>query len=161
MKNKKEPGMTEAKDTKLVRTYLEQAWRLDDEIKSKIEQLDVLNALAAHTTSALSGMPHAAGHEGSKLEDTIVKIVGLQEEINADVDRLVDLKREIGRLIAQVENRDQRLILELRYLCRKPWDEITVRMNLSERWTFLLHDRALKKMQEIISKTQEKAVECR
>ena len=63
-----------------MRTYLEQAWRLDDEIKSKIEQLDVLNALAAHTTSALSGMPHAAGHEGSKLEDIIVKIVDLQEK---------------------------------------------------------------------------------
>ncbi len=91
-------------------------------------------------------------------EDVIKK--ASQEEINTEIDRLVDLKREIGQKIALLENRDQRLILELRYFCRKPWDEIMVRMNLSERWIFLLHDRALKKMQENISKTQEKTVEC-
>ena len=72
----------------------------------------------------------------------------------------MDLKSGITRLIALVEEKDQSLILELRYLCRKPWDEIMVRMNLSERWIFLLHDRALKKMQDNISKTQEKTVEC-
>ena len=123
--------------------FLEQAWRLDEEIKCKVEQLDVLNALATHTTSTLSGMPHTSGHEGSKLEDTIVKIVDLQEEINADIDRLVDLKKKIGQLIDTIENRDLRLILELRYLCQKRWDEIKVRMNISENQVFILHRQAL------------------
>ena len=136
--------------------FLEQSWRLNEEIDCKIEQLAVLNALAGKTTGTLSGMPHAPGHEGSKLEDIIVKIVDLQEEINADIDRLVDLKKEMMRMIALVEDKDQRLILELRYLCWKPWDEIMVRMNFSERWIFLLHDRALKKSRIIFQKRRKR-----
>ena len=128
---------------------MEQSWRLNEEIDCKIEQLDVLNALAGKTTGTLSGMPHAAGHEGSKLEDTILKIVALQEEINADIDRLVDLKKEMMQMIALVEDKDQRLILELRYLCRKRWDEIKVRMNLSENTIFILHRKALHYLENI------------
>ena len=132
-----------------MKDFLEQSWRLNEEIDCKIEQLDVLNALAGKTTSTLAGMPHAPGHGGSKLEDIIVKIVDLQEEINAEIDRLVDLKKEIGRMIALVEDKDQRLILELRYLCRKRWDEIKVRMNLSENTIFILHRKALHYLEKI------------
>ena len=134
--------------------FLEQSWRLNEEIDCKIEQLDVLNALAGKTTSTLSGMPHAPGHEGSKLEDIIVKIVDLQEEINADIDRLVDLKKEMMRMIALVEDKDQRLILELRYLCWKPWDEIEVRMNLSKSGVYYLKINALKSFEKIFLKNE-------
>ena len=134
--------------------YFEQAYRLKEEIDCKIAQLAVLNALSTKTTSALSGMPHAAGHEGSKLEDTIVKIVDLQEEINADIDRLVDLKGGIGQMIALVEDKDQRLILELRYLCWKPWDEIEVRMNLSKSGVYYLKINALKSFEKIFLKNE-------
>ena len=126
--------------------YFEQGYRLNEEIACKIEQLDVLNALAGKTTSTLSGMPHAAGHEGSKLEDTILKIVDLQEEINADIDRLVDLKKEMMRMIALVEDKDQRLILELRYLCMATWPEIAAKLNYSSRRVQQIHDDALKKI---------------
>ena len=130
--------------------YFEQAYRLNEEIDCKIAQLAVLNALATKTTSALSGMPHAAGQEGSKLEDTIVKIVDLQEEINAEIDRLVDLKGGIGQMIALVEDKDQRLILELRYLCMATWSEIAAKCNLSERHTKRIHSMALKALDEKI-----------
>jgi DNA-directed RNA polymerase specialized sigma subunit len=129
--------------------YREQSWSLDDEIKCKIEQLDVLNTLAKKTTTTLSGMPHAAGHEGSKLEDIIVKIVGLQEEINADIDRLVDLKKEIGQKIALIANPDLRLLLEERYLCKRTWSKISAEMNVANSHVYRLHGAALKAFEEI------------
>ena len=67
---------------------------------------------------------------------------------------LVDLKKEIGRLIAQVEDKDQRLILELRYLCWKPWDEIEVRMSLSKSGVYYLKINALKSFEKIFLKNE-------
>ena len=140
----KEPSVSRSS----AKDFLEQSWRLNEEIDCKIEQLDVLNALAGKTTSTLAGMPHAPGHGGSKLEDIIVKIVDLQEEINADIDRLVDLKKEMMRMIALVEDKDQRRILERRYLCHEEWPTIAVKCNLSERHTKRIHYLALKALDE-------------
>jgi DNA-directed RNA polymerase specialized sigma subunit len=80
------------------------------------------------------------------MEDTIVKIVDLENEINRDIDRLVDLKAEARRLIGQVKEPDQQLVLELRYLCYKPWSEIMVELGCSEPTVYRLHGEALKKI---------------
>lgn len=44
-------------------------------------------------------MPKNPNRKTSILEDTIIKIIVLQEEINRDIDKLVDLEAEIMRTI--------------------------------------------------------------
>lgn len=124
--------------------YLSQAYRLDKRIDSKIEQLKSLNLLATKCTSTLSDMPKSQSISNSRLEDTVVKIVDLQEEINRDIDSLVDLKRDIVRTIKSVQNPEYQIILELRYLCFKTWEEITVQMNCSIDNVFKIRKNALK-----------------
>lgn len=124
--------------------YLSQAYRLDKRIDSKIEQLKSLNLLATKCTSTLSDMPKSQSAGNSRLEDTVVKIVDLQEEINRDIDSLVDLKRDIVRTIKSVQNPEYQIILELRYLCFKTWEEIAVQMNCSIDNVFKIRKNALK-----------------
>ena len=124
--------------------YLSQAYRLDKRIDSKIEQLKSLNLLATKCTSTLSDMPKSQSISNSRLEDTVVKIVDLQEEINRDIDSLVDLKRDIVRTIKSVQNPEYQIILELRYLCFKTWEEIAVQMNCSIDNVFKIRKNALK-----------------
>ena len=124
--------------------YLSQAYRLDKRIDSKIEQLKSLNLLATKCTSTLSDMPKSQSISNSRLEDTVVKIVDLQEEINRDIDRLVDLKRDIVKTIKSVQNPEYQIILELRYLCFKTWEEIAVQMNCSIDNVFKIRKNALK-----------------
>ncbi|WP_294386778.1 DUF1492 domain-containing protein [uncultured Ruminococcus sp.] len=124
--------------------YLSQAYRLDKRIDSKIEQLKSLNLLATKCTSTLSDMPKSQSAGNSRLEDTVVKIVDLQEEINKDIDSLVDLKRDIVRTIKSVQNPEYQIILELRYLCFKTWEEIAVQMNCSIDNVFKIRKNALK-----------------
>ena len=124
--------------------YLSQAYRLDKRIDSKIEQLKSLNLLATKCTSTLSDMPKSQSISNSRLEDTVVKIVDLQEEINRDIDSLVDLKRDIVRTIKSVQNPEYQIILELRYLCFKTWEEIAVQMNCSIDNVFKKRKNALK-----------------
>ena len=123
--------------------YLSQAYRLDKRIDSKIEQLKSLNLLATKCTSTLSDMPKSQSISNSRLEDTVVKIVDLQEEINRDIDSLVDLKRDIVRTIKSVQNPEYQIILELRYLCFKTWEEIAVQMNCSIENVFKIRKSAL------------------
>jgi len=72
-----------------------------------------------------------------------VKIVDLENEINADIDQLVDLKREMVGIIKAVENPEHQTLLELRYLCFKTWEQIAVMMSYSIEYTFRLHKKAL------------------
>lgn len=124
--------------------YLSQAYHLDKRIDSKIEQLKALNLLATKCTSTLSDMPKSQSISNSRLEDTVVKIVDLQEEINRDIDRLVDLKRDIVRTIKMVKKPEYQILLELRYLCFKTWEEIAVKMNCSIDNVFKMRNKDLK-----------------
>ncbi len=122
--------------------YLSQAFRLDERINSKIQQLESLNALATKSTSTLSDMPKSP-NRSSRMENAIVKIVDLQDEINKDIDSLVELKAEIMRAIKAVDNIEYRTILEKRYLCFLTWEQIAVDLDYNVRHLYRLHGEAL------------------
>ena len=123
--------------------YLNQAYRLDQRINSKIEQVASLNELATKCTSSLTGMPKAPNQATSTMSEAVTKIVDLQAEINRDIDTLVDLKREIVSVIKQVENLEYQTLLEKRYLCFRTWEQIAVDMGYDLRWLYRLQRRAL------------------
>ena len=126
-----------------IREYLSQAYRLDQRINSKLEQVASLNELATKCTSTLTDMPRNPNRGTSTMADAVGKIVDLQAEINSDIDRLVDLKREMVRLIKAVNNTECQTLLELRYLCFKTWEQIAVDMGYTTRNIHLLHKKAL------------------
>jgi DNA-directed RNA polymerase specialized sigma subunit len=75
--------------------------------------------------------------------DAVAKIVDLQDEINYDIDRLVDLKRDMVRTIKKVDNAEYQTLLELRYLCFKTWEQIAVDMNYTIDNVYRIHRKAL------------------
>lgn len=123
--------------------YFDQAYRLDQRIDSKIKQVASLNELATKCTSTLSGMPHSPNHGQSSMAEAIYKIVDLQAEINEDIDRLVDLKRDMVKVIKSVDGADFQLLLELRFLCFKNWEQIAVEMGYSIHHIYKIYRLAL------------------
>lgn len=130
--------------------YLGQAYRLDQRINSKLEQVASLNQLATKCTSTITGMPRNPNRGTSTMADTIAKIVDLEAEINADIDKLVDLKYEIVTLIKSVNNAEYQTLLELRYLCFRQWEQIAVEMHYSSKWIRHLHENALNVVNDLI-----------
>ena len=126
--------------------YLSQVMHIDQRINSKLEQVTRLRENATNCTAALSDTPRPDSPNIQRMEETICKIVDLEHEINADIDRLVDLKAEARKAINAVTDPDQQLILELRYLCYKPWNEIMTELGYSEPTIYRLHGEALKKI---------------
>ena len=129
-----------------VKEYLSQAYRLDQRINSKIEQLKRWQDLAIKATSTLSKTSNCSYENRHKLEDNMVKIIDLKYEINNDIDRLIDLKKDIMALINAVKNPEYQTLLELRYLCFKKWEQIAVEMDYSIQHIFRIHNKALEKI---------------
>ena len=129
--------------------YLGQAYRLDQRINSKLEQVLSLRDLTTKATATMSDMPGGGSRNVYKMQDIIGKIIDLENEINADIDQLVDLKRDIVAIIKAVENPEYQTLLELRYLCFKTWEQIAVDMGYELRWLYRLHHRALDAVSEI------------
>lgn len=127
-----------------IKEYLSQAYRIDQRINSKLEQISSLRELAMKATSTLSDMPRSASKNTSSMENVICKMVDLENEINSDIDRLVDLKREIVSLIKNIDNTEHQTLLELRYLCFICWEQIAIDMGYSSQHIFRLHEKALK-----------------
>lgn len=123
--------------------YLSQAYRLDQRISSKIQQVDSLNGLARKVSSTITGMPKGSDYASCTMADVITKIIDLQAEINSDIDRLVDLNREMVTVIKAVGNVELQTLLEFRYLCFKSWEQIAVEMDCTVRNVHLLHSAAL------------------
>ena len=65
-----------------VKEYLSQAYRIDQRINSKLEQVASLRALATKATSTLSDTPPSGSRNVQSMENVIVKIIDLENEIN-------------------------------------------------------------------------------
>ena len=91
--------------------YLSQAYRLDKRINSKLDQIASLSELATKCTSTLTGLPRNPNRGGSTVADAIGNVIDLQVEINNDIDRLVDLKRELIKVIKAVDNTEHSILI--------------------------------------------------
>jgi DNA-directed RNA polymerase specialized sigma subunit len=129
-----------------VKQYLKQARYLDERINTKLEQVSSLHDLATKATSTLSDMPGGPTRNTHRMEDIIIKILMLENEINSDIDRLVDLKDEILSVINEVDDFESRLILEKRYINLESWEKIADELNTSTPNISRLHDKALRKV---------------
>ena len=126
--------------------YLSQARWLDMRINSKLAQVESLHSLATKATSTLSDVPPSGTRNVHRMEDIICKIVTLENEINADIDKLVDLKRDITGCIMSVQDMEYQSLLEKRYLCLMTWEQIAAENGCSVRNIHMMHGEALKKV---------------
>lgn len=130
--------------------YLSQAFKIDNDINSKLEQVAALRELATKATSTISDMPGSPNRNIHKMEDAIIKLTDLEAELNADINELASLKVDITHVIKKVDSRQERNVLEKRYLCYETWEQISVDMGYSIQHTFRIHDQGLQKVDEIL-----------
>ena len=126
--------------------YLLQARFLDDRINSKTQQIASLNELAAKYTTTFSDMPRNPNRGHSRVEDCVIKIIDLEDSLKKDIEKLVDLKKEIMGVIKAVPNVEYQTLLEKRYLCFITWEQIAVDMNYSMQHIHRMHSAALKEI---------------
>jgi len=130
--------------------YLRQAYRLDQKINSKLRQINSLRALSQKVTASYDGDVVSHTRNVTGLEDSVIRLIESEDELNQQIKELVDLRREIARVIDAVGNDTYQMILEMRYLCYMSWNEIAENMNYSRRWVLQMHARAVEKVNEVL-----------
>lgn len=132
--------------------YLRQAYRLNELIDSDLKELEQLKMLATSISSPnLSGMPSSGTRKNeAPFVNPVLKIIDLENYINTEIDRFVDLKKEIRNVIYQVQDNNQKLCLKLRYIQFLKWESVATEMNLSLKQVHRIHCEGLQAVQKIL-----------
>ena len=127
--------------------YLRQAYLLDAQINSQIRSLESYKSMRG-VVQGMSYGERIGTNPNRNLEapfvKTIEKIMLLEERINQEIDRLVELKVEIGEAINKLEKPAERLLLKYRYLDGMEWIYISQMLAVSYRTVHRIHASALK-----------------
>ena len=130
--------------------YLRQVRRIDDLVKAKFEQIEILRSISTKITTDLSADRVQGSHNPDKMSGLVAKIVDLENEITNDINELLSLQREVTNKINSMSNPEYRLLLSLRYLDFKTWEQIAVDLGCSYQWAHVLHARALREFEKVM-----------
>ena len=125
--------------------FLSQAFYLNRQIKAKERRLEWLREIAPGPSMRFSEEAKVPGNPAnSVVENAAIKVVTLEEEIAEDILHLVDVVKDIERVINRVDSMECRTILEMRSLSFMEWDEIAARMGYDSNGIYYLHRKALR-----------------
>jgi hypothetical protein len=87
-----------------VKEYLTQAYRIDQRINSKLEQVASSGNWRPRQRQPCR-YAHKPNRNTGSMETIICKMIDLENEINHDIDTLVDLKRDIVSIFKRLRIR--------------------------------------------------------
>ena len=129
--------------------YLQQLQRLDTVINQKIKEVQDLR-VQARSTGGLDYSKERVQLSPSgdaPFVKPICRIIDLEAEINAEIDRFVDEKHKIINQIQGLKNSDYISLLFKRYVEFKKFETIAVEMNFTYQYVLNMHGYALKEFE--------------
>lgn len=129
--------------------YLQQLQRLDTVINQKIKEVHDLRLQAQsgggfdYSKERVQSSPS----EDAPFVKPICRIIDLEAEINAEIDRFVDEKHKIINQIQGLKNSDYISLLFKRYVEFKKFETIAVEMNFTYQYVLNMHGYALKEFE--------------
>lgn len=129
--------------------YLQQLQRLDTMINQKIKELGDLRLML----QSVGGIDYSKERVQSSpsgdapFVKSVLRMIELEQEINAEIDRFVDEKHEIINQIQALQNPKHIDILYKHYVEFKRLEIVAVEMNFTYQYIVELHGTALKEFQ--------------
>ncbi|MBR1646201.1 MAG: hypothetical protein IJ685_05410 [Selenomonadaceae bacterium] len=134
--------------------YLQQVYHLNEKIESKLEQIARLQSTATRVTTVITGTPGGGTRLSSRIENAVVAVQQQSDYLADEIKQLLNLRNEVAAAIAELDNHNERIVLEYRYLCFYSWQQIAHVMRTGIRYIFKVHTRALKNFSERYIKGQ-------
>ena len=149
-------SVTQRKEVREVtaKEYLQQLERADVIIEQKMKEQADLEELSKCVRAIDYGKDRvsSSGTGDAPFVNPVLKIVMLEQEINAEIDKYVDLKRKITGEIQSLQDPQFIKVLFKRYVEYKGFDKIAVELECSERNVYTIHGQALKDFTEKVLK---------
>lgn len=124
--------------------YLRQAYRLDHRINSDIAEMERLQEMAGSV-----GSPGFEEHYNpnrpteAPFVRCLEKVWDLEQKINSEIDRLIDLKAQMREVIATASNADEQMVLRYRYIHNMTWEQIGDELHADRTTVYRWHNSAL------------------
>lgn len=132
-----------------IRELLDSHFEINQLIDMKLEQIAELRSLAAKVTASPFSESHSRGTYSDRVGRTAARILDLENEINAEIDRLVEIKIQIRGLASSLSDGVQRAIIERHYILHEPWEKIAEKIGYSRRHITRLHDKAIETLERL------------
>lgn len=139
----------EAKD------FLKQLKKLDKLIENKMIEQAQWRAIATGTTSHSEGERVQSSGSQQKMADAVCRYMDIEAEINRCIDRLVDVKMDVIKVIEMLDLTEYDLLHKM-YVQYLTFDDVAEAYGKSYSWATTIHGRALKKVQRILDEREEK-----
>lgn len=135
-------------DIEKAKQFLFSANRYDEMLRLKELELDYLMNIAQGLCSPTYALGTRINAGFINKENTICAIITLKQRIKDDIDNLVEAYTRVKSAIGEVQDKEHRMLLEMRYLTYKTWEEIALDMNYSLRHIVRIHEKALSSLCE-------------
>ena len=130
------------KITASVQHYLRSAWYYQKKADFLNEKIMVLRAKATKITTSYQDVPTFGGFEDHR-QQVIADMVDLEREYGKSMMMCRNKAKEIEFVIGLLENHQEKLVLEMRYLHYDNWLDIAINLNYSVQMIYKIHGRAL------------------
>lgn len=141
------------------REYLEDIQKADSVIQNKLAEVQQLRCLALSVTAPIGGEGVQGTKETDRMGKAIAKIVDLENEINADIDKFIHMKRERTALIQRIPKQLQYDIIHGHYVQYKSLVDIAKEKGYTYAWILEVHAKALQTVQGLIENTYDTPIE--
>jgi DNA-directed RNA polymerase specialized sigma24 family protein len=132
--------------------FLQQPKRIDCVIENKLAEKDQWKNIALGTTASGSeGERVQASGNQQKMENAIVKYLDIEKEIDQDIDRLIETKMDVIRVIEQLNPAEYNLLHKV-YIQYFTLKEAAYKCDMSYSAATTAHGRALANVQRILDK---------
>lgn len=122
---------------------------LELRLKNKMAERDQLKALATTMTAGAGGERVKSSGDLRKMSTAMDRVVDMEREIDGLIDKIVDAKEAITRVIEQLSATEYD-VLHKRYIQGAKYEQIAAKWGREYSWATTVHGRALKHVQEII-----------
>lgn len=127
--------------------YLSQGYRLEQDIKLLVREIESLRAAAATISSPGFEQHYNPNHATeAPFEKVMMEIEEMEKEQAEKLMALIRFKKEITDVINAVEEKDLRLVLHYRYICNWTWTRIGEELGWDEKTIRRWHNKALSKV---------------
>lgn len=131
--------------------YLRSIRNADENINYRLSELSKLRAEITSISPKTGGERVQTGGDKDPMK-AVDRLVTLEAEINAEIDRYTELRVKTREMISQMTNDRYKAILIEYYLNGKTWEQVAESLNIERRWLFRLHGRALQQFEKILNR---------
>lgn len=123
--------------------YLNRVRRQNYILKQTEKELNEIRADVL-TLRASSLSEHVSGSKNSDTADKYIRLESYMEKVNAEWDKLIDMRNAAKDLIGAMPDPMHRAVLYARYINGQRWEDIAMDMHYSWKGIFKLHGQALR-----------------